>query len=172
MYKPCIKKRPSINEFLKDPINNSDECFNFYDWFCKETSLSNRMLKMVPKLKWLVTEGIIDGDKCYVWFKNNCPMSGGAYDDFRISTIDNDEEYLGCFCAEAPYGEGKAYSFSCRESKTSEHHDVTTSYQNWSAFKKAVKNSAVIKAKLIAQFKPKATKPLDIPTFKEDITML
>jgi hypothetical protein len=30
----------------------------------------------------------IDIEKQYVWFKNNCPMYGTLYDDFRIADLE------------------------------------------------------------------------------------
>lgn len=87
----------SISEFLKDPENNSDNYYGFYDWFCSDNSLKRRMLALVPKLKFLVKEGIVNPDNTYVWFKNNCPCDGTLYDDMRFSTL-NDSTFLGGIC--------------------------------------------------------------------------
>jgi len=97
-FKNNIMRKFSINEFIADPENNSDQFYGFYDWFCSDQSLKRRALGFVPKLKFLVDEGILDGNKLYVWFKNNCPMYGSLYDDMRISTLDGDEDFLGGFC--------------------------------------------------------------------------
>lgn len=66
-------------------------CWNFYDWFCKESSLKNKAVSLMKKVKRFVTAHNIDLDKHYVWFKNNCPMRGSLYDDFRISDIETGE---------------------------------------------------------------------------------
>ena len=39
---------------------------------------------MVAKLKQIVNSKKIDQDRMYVFFKNNCPMVGGTYDQFSI----------------------------------------------------------------------------------------
>lgn len=85
----------TVNQFLSDPVKNSDSCFNFFDWFCRDTSLKNRMLKLKSKLSFLVKSKVIDGDKTYVLFKNNCPMDGDLYDDLRIIDIESDEMLCG-----------------------------------------------------------------------------
>ena len=59
-------------------------CFNFYDWFCKDTALKNRATKLMPAAKRFAHKMNIDLDTHYVFFKNNCPMSGPTRDDFRI----------------------------------------------------------------------------------------
>ncbi len=56
----------------------------WYDWFCKDSSLAGRTIKLTSKLKTIVLSPKIDLDKMYVFFKNNCPMVGTGYDDFRI----------------------------------------------------------------------------------------
>lgn len=93
------EKKLSITELLKDPKKHveADSCAFFYDWFCAENGLKNRALVLIDKLKFLVEEGLVDGDENYVWFKNNCPLSGSTYDDMRISRIEGDE-FLGGFC--------------------------------------------------------------------------
>lgn len=57
----------------------------WYDWFCKRTSLKNKTYKLAPKVKRIAE---ILGDDFmnthYVFFKNNCPMYGSLYDDFRF----------------------------------------------------------------------------------------
>ena len=59
----------------------------WYDWFCKDTSLASRLARLAPKVKQIAKSPKIDPTKTYVWFKNNCPMVGGLYDDFRIANL-------------------------------------------------------------------------------------
>lgn len=65
-------------------------CYNFFDWFCKEKSLEAKSKKLFRAVKRWVKEMNIDTDKVYVTFKNNCPMFGPLYDDFRICDIETD----------------------------------------------------------------------------------
>ena len=144
--------KASINEFLKNPIENSDDCSNFYDWFCGEQTLEKRMLSFVPKLKFLVKEGIIDGDKTYVWFKNNCPMSGHTYDDMRISSLNENNDFLGGFCPRTGhYGVEKkctVWTLDCGL--------VQYDFDTWADFKREVKKNPSLKAKLQEAFVNKA----------------
>ena len=59
----------------------------WYDWFCSDTSLKNKTKKMGNIIKQIKDGGKVDLNNMYVWFKNNCPMSGPLYDDFRIANI-------------------------------------------------------------------------------------
>lgn len=61
-----------------------DRCFYFYDWFCRDTSLERKANALMRKVKKFVKAAKVDLDKTYVFFKNNCPMYGSLYDDFRI----------------------------------------------------------------------------------------
>jgi len=56
----------------------------WYDWFCREQSLRNKTIALTKKLKTILESKKIDQDSMYVFFKNNCPMNGSLYDDFRI----------------------------------------------------------------------------------------
>jgi hypothetical protein len=71
-----------------DYVGNEDRCFNFYDWFCKETSLKNKASKLFPAAKRFAQKMEINLDTHYVFFKNNCPINGSLYDDFRIVDIE------------------------------------------------------------------------------------
>jgi len=63
----------------------------WYDWFCKDSSLANKTKRMGNIIKQFKDGGKIDLDLHYVWFKNNCPLGGPLYDDFRIANIDTNE---------------------------------------------------------------------------------
>jgi hypothetical protein len=56
----------------------------WYDWFCTDGSLSNRMEKMVGMVKAAAESPFIDSTKVRIFFKNNCPMVGPTYDSFSI----------------------------------------------------------------------------------------
>ena len=71
-----------------DSEGRETRCFNFYDWFCKEKSLKNKAIRLFSLVKRWVKNRNTDTDKVYVFFKNNCPMNGPLYNDFRICDIE------------------------------------------------------------------------------------
>ena len=142
--------KTSINTFLNNPELNSDKCYNFYDWFCKDSSLKNRMMKMIPKLRFLIKEGIIDGDTNYVWFKNNCPMMGSVYDDMRFSTFNKDKNFIGGLCPESGHTNVEN---KCTLWYFTKNDIVEMNFKNWMTFKKELKDSPTLKEKLIKGFK-------------------
>jgi hypothetical protein len=72
--------------------DGSTSCYGFYDWFCSNKSLERRSRSLVAKLKkFLKVNPTIDLTQHYVFFKNNCPMCGPTYDDFRICDITSGE---------------------------------------------------------------------------------
>ena len=56
----------------------------WYDWFCKNSSLERKGKELLKKLKMIAPSKKFDNDKYYIFFKNNCPLYGNLYDDFRI----------------------------------------------------------------------------------------
>lgn len=65
-------------------------CFNFYDWFCSDKALENKSIKLFKQVKTFIKHHPeINLDTHYVFFKNNCPMVGSLYDDFRIVDIES-----------------------------------------------------------------------------------
>lgn len=89
-------QRMTIREFLQDYIPNRDwadksvdtACEDgWYDWFCRDKSLAGKTKALAGKLKQIVDSPKIDPDNQYVFFKNNCPMNGSLYDDFRICDL-------------------------------------------------------------------------------------
>lgn len=63
----------------------------WYDWFCKDSSLRNKTYKMGKIVAKVQNRGKVDIDQCYVWFKNNCPLNGPLYDDFRFASLEDGE---------------------------------------------------------------------------------
>lgn len=60
-------------------------CHGFYDWFCKDSSLEKKSKQLIEKvIKFLKVNPQIDATRHYVFFKNNCPVSGPLYDSFSI----------------------------------------------------------------------------------------
>ncbi len=63
-----------------DSTGDQNDCFNFYDWFCKDASLERKANALFPKVKkFIAANPEIDILSTYVFFKNNCPMNGPLY---------------------------------------------------------------------------------------------
>ena len=76
-------KNDTISTILAN-IDSYDVMDLWYDWFCRDTSLKRKVEALLKKLKVIASSNKFDNDKCYVFFKNNCPCYGNLYDDFRI----------------------------------------------------------------------------------------
>ena len=73
-------------------FNTENNCYGFYDWFCKDSSLPNKANTLISRLKSLLKHNVkFDPAKCYVFFRNNCPGRGSKYDDFRICDIKSEK---------------------------------------------------------------------------------
>ena len=94
-----------------DSSGEESWCYTFYDWFCKETSLQKKADTLFAQLKrFLAANPSINIDKHYVWFKNNCPMNGPLYDDFRISDIETGDTMYTVTAKCGHSGLAEAYS--------------------------------------------------------------
>lgn len=71
-----------------DSNGYESECYNFFDWFCKDKALKAKSERLFKAVKRWVRKRNTDTDKVYVFFKNNCPMNGPLYDDFRICDVE------------------------------------------------------------------------------------
>jgi hypothetical protein len=45
-------------------------------------------------IKQIKPGGKVDLETSYVWFKNNCPLNGSLYDDFRIADIETNNNLI------------------------------------------------------------------------------
>jgi len=88
-------KEMSVRDFINNYEKGVYECTSrkvmiaagWYDWFCKDISLKRRLDKMFPKVSQIARSEKINMDTMYVFFKNNCPLVGSLYDDFRFCDI-------------------------------------------------------------------------------------
>ena len=76
-------KKDSFSEDIKTQIEAG-----WYDWFCKDSSLAAKTKKMGNIVRQIKSGGKVNLDNWYVWFKNNCPLNGPLYDDFRFAKLD------------------------------------------------------------------------------------
>ena len=63
----------------------------WYDWFCKDSSLKNKTKKIGNIIKGIKAGGKVNLKDWYIWFKNNCPLNGPLYDDFRFANLETGE---------------------------------------------------------------------------------
>jgi hypothetical protein len=97
--------------FLESDGNSDTGCYLFYDWFCKDTSLEGKARRLFGNLKtFLKHHPEIDQTKHYVFFKNNCPMFGPLYDDFRICDIESGDVVWNVTPKSGHSGMAEAYS--------------------------------------------------------------
>lgn len=85
-----MSNKHSLRNYLINGVGGL-AIYNFYDWFCKDSSLPGKQKKLDVKVRKLALSTKIDIDKMYVWYKNNCPLNGSLYDDIRFSDVDTDD---------------------------------------------------------------------------------
>lgn len=60
----------------------------WYDWFCGDDELIYGTKEMGEIISQIVNSNKFNAEKVKVVFKNNCPIVGDLYDDFRICDIE------------------------------------------------------------------------------------
>ena len=91
-----MKERISISKWIDAFLNGEYESADvqvqikagWYDWFCKDSSLKGKTAKMGIIIKDVKAGGKVNLANWYVWFKNNCPLNGPLYDDFRFADLE------------------------------------------------------------------------------------
>ena len=82
-----------IGNFLAGEYDSNDvriQCdAGWYDWFCRDSSLARKTQTLFKKVIQISKTKKFDNKKVYVFFKNNCPMMGRLYDDFRICDLNS-----------------------------------------------------------------------------------
>lgn len=88
--------KPTLRQWVENFVNGDyrhndakTQCAaGWFDWFCKDGSLVSKTYALAPKVRKVAKSPKIDVDKVYLLFKNNCPLNGTLYDDFRICDLE------------------------------------------------------------------------------------
>jgi hypothetical protein len=102
----------------------------WYDWFCKDTSLKNKTLRMGNIIKKITNPKILND--MYVFFKNNCPLCGRLYDQFKFCDLETSEVIYCVSCDDER--ENHKYTVYGRENGFKEaiaSFDTSTALVNW-----------------------------------------
>ena len=94
-----MENRISINNWIDRFLDGGFESVDvstqilagWYDWFCKDSSLKNKTKKIGNIIKGIKAGGKVNLKDWYIWFKNNCPLNGPLYDDFRFANLETGE---------------------------------------------------------------------------------
>ena len=97
-----MKEKIALSQWIENFLNGHYEAADvktqilagWYDWFCKDSSLVNKTKKMGNIIKQVKDGGKVNLKDWYVWFKNNCPLNGPLYDDFRFARLDTGDVQL------------------------------------------------------------------------------
>jgi hypothetical protein len=102
--------KQQIDAFREGKYLDENECFYFYDWFCKDSSIERKSKGLMSKAIKFAKKYNIDLDKNYIWFKNNCPIGGRLYDDFRFSNVETHDVLWTVSPCEGRNGMSEAWS--------------------------------------------------------------
>lgn len=76
-------RREEAGDFNSYDVHTMIEA-GWFDWFCSDKALFPRLKKMKGMVKAAAASSLVDADKTYVFFKNNCPFNSPTYDSFSI----------------------------------------------------------------------------------------
>ena len=74
-------------DFDKEDVKTQIKA-GWYDWFCRDSSLAKKTKRIGGIISQLREGGKVNFSSWYVWFKNNCPLNGPLYDDFRFADLE------------------------------------------------------------------------------------
>lgn len=62
----------------------------WHDWFCRDEALAGRLRKLAKVVMGVKSPFLLDN--YYVWFLNNCSLSGMLYDDVRFVPLSGERD--------------------------------------------------------------------------------
>ena len=135
--------RISISKLIAehDSIFSQNKSCLFCDWVANDDSLKSRATKMIPKLKFLVKEGLINGDTHYVTFENYDNGALASFDEVRIHRKE-DGFLMGGFRPQ--------YSRTSESGNSSIWSvldpDTERSYESWTSLKNDLKTNKELRS--------------------------
>lgn len=100
-----------------EQLHKKDRCDGFYDWFCADKALPGKARRLSAVVRAIVKTKtkLFDPEKTYVFFKNNCPCTGGLYDDLRICDIESGNVLYNVCPRNTWYGNRPTVAFESKE---------------------------------------------------------
>lgn len=146
-------KKVSINALLADPkgiINDKNHLFTV--WTCSESALPKRALALIPKIKYLVSSGLVDGDSTYLSLANIVHGSSASYDVIHLFNIETGL-FLGGICHSAliplRYKESEIWIVDDNQKTVSSH-----TFLSWRTLKYELNNDEALKSIYEKHFNP------------------
>lgn len=106
--------RQFVDKFLQKKFEGKDVLIQikagWFDWFCRDEALAGKTKKLGSMVKRIVNSKKFDPDKCYVFFKNNCPMNGPLYDSFSICNYESGDVLFWVTPRSGHSGVGEVYA--------------------------------------------------------------
>lgn len=98
----------TLNEFCRRFSRGEFNCTatavqieaGWYDWWCRSSALRGKTEKLGSKVCEIKDSKRFDASRCYVFFKNNCPMVGRLYDQFSICDLKTGDVLFCAQCLE------------------------------------------------------------------------
>lgn len=128
-----MEEKITVRQWKENYINgmyNEKDCHTmceagWYDWFCSDKALCNRLKKFGSIIKKIDNDFILDN--YYVWFKNNCPCRGPLYDDMRFEPMDENlrDELYFLVCVDCPWDNKKFGIVTARNNYEKEYEFAT-----------------------------------------------
>ena len=78
-----------MNGDFDRPFRNVQIEAGWYDWFCSDRALAGKTRRLGRKVMAIADSKRFDKTKCFVFFKNNCPLVGSLFDQFSICDIES-----------------------------------------------------------------------------------
>lgn len=127
----------NINTYLSNGGASDEDCNNFWDWFCRDSTLEKRGLALDKKVKRLVDLGILDGETMSVSYKNNCPIDGRTYDSILVKDLTNDKDLFWIVPSSGhnrTKGQAEFYSYATTKN---------VEFSSWGEMTKAIKVNGI-----------------------------
>jgi hypothetical protein len=139
-------QKDMIEQYFDGYKLNETPFGQFYDWFASDSRIANDAAILSNKAMDITTamiEGGFSPRNYHIWFKNNAPMSGGTYNDIRVSDIYKDDgRNVAVIQISAPYSEKKFSVYTDEDGyetpafETDSWQDILSQFRTGNMFKR------------------------------------
>lgn len=143
-------KKYTINQVLANHSLLENDSWGFDHYECRYCSLQRKSKDLLINLNFLVGNGLLNGDRHYVWFYNDEPVSGRAYDTIRIYRV-SDDSYIGGLHPSLIQGDYATYRAKFWIWHSGDNYK-SYGFKGWEDMKYQLKENEKLRATVIAAF--------------------